>query len=561
MTGIDAGCYISDIERFANSVSRMNVSLLSRPSQKSGHSFPPWIRLCSIGTLSVSVGLLSLSVFAYDRHSIFFTGLVPSLLITLSFAAFLNIYSLWHFRNEHRQTDQAFRDTDCEFSSIFRNVLDGILIADNEGRCLDANPAAMTILRCSLKELIGENIGRFLEDTDAFAQGWSSFLRDKSQRGRAHLIAGDGTVVCVDFTGAANYLPGRHVLILCDVTESARAELSLRRSEERFQHMANNIQEIFWMMNAETQEVAYVNPAYVTITGHSVESLRTNPSAYRELIHPEDRIRVLSKLQDVAASGRFDEEFRFIRADGEVRWGWAKGAPVRADKETRWLVGTAQDITSRKLAETTISEHLDAAEAARAEAEALRKSTLALSQNLAMDSVLDTLLQCISELVPFDVATVLFVEDASNLMVAREAPRVVPRRIGLTFKASENLFLEKILFEQKAILLRDVAQEREWRGIRSLDRIGSWLGVPLIAADSVLGILCLGAHVPNVLSHEHLRLAKSLAIAAAVAINNARVHERAEIYAAELELNLLELRDAQRALGHAEHKSSRSKHT
>ena len=80
-----------------------------------------------------------------------------------------------------------------------------------------------------------------------------------------------------------------------------------------------------------------------------------------------------------------------------------------------------------------ITEHLDAAEAARAEAEALRKSTLALSQNLAMDSVLDTLLQCMSELVPFDVATVLFVEDASNLMVAREAPRVVPKRIGLTF--------------------------------------------------------------------------------------------------------------------------------
>ena len=550
MTRIDAGCYISDIERFANSVSRMNVSLLSRPSQKSGHSFPPWIRLCSIGTLSVSVGLLSFSVFAYDRHSIFFTGLVPSLLITLSFAAFLNIYSLWHFRNEHRQTDQAFRDTDCEFSSIFRNVLDGILIADNEGRCLDANPAAMTILRCSLKELIGENIGRFLEDTDAFAQGWSSFLRDKSQRGRAHLIAGDGTVVCVDFTGAADYLPGRHVLILCDVTERASAELSLKRSEERFQHMANNIQEIFWMMDANTQEITYVNKAYVTLTGHSVEDLRANPSSYRELIHPEDRIRVLSKLREVVSSGTLDEEFRFIRADGAVRWVWAKGFPARTDGVTRWLVGTAQDITSRKQAEMQITQHLDAAEAARAEAEALRRSTLALSQNLSMDSVLDTLLQCILELVPFDVATVLFVEDASNLMVAREAPQTVPKRIGLTFKASENVFLERVLFEQRAMLLPDATRELEWRGIQPLNRIGSWLGVPLVAAGNVLGILSLGAYAAEVFAPEHLRLAKSLAVAAAVAIKNARVHERAEIYAAELELNLRELRETQKALEH-----------
>ncbi len=97
-----------------------------------------------------------------------------------------------------------------------------------------------------------------------------------------------------------------------------------------------------------------------------------------------------------------------------------------------------------------IIEQLDAVEAARAEAEALRKSTLALSQNLAMDSVLDTLLQCIYDLIPFDKATVLFVEDGAELMVAREAPRVAPKRIGLTLKPSDNVFLQRVLFEKKA---------------------------------------------------------------------------------------------------------------
>jgi hypothetical protein len=53
------------------------------------------------------------------------------------------------------------------------------------------------------------------------------------------------------------------------------------------------------------------------------------------------------------------------------------------------------------------------------------------------------------------------------------------------------------------------------------------------------------------LTNEHLRLAKSLAVLASVAIQNARIHERAEIYAAELELRLEELRTAQQALQHA----------
>jgi PAS domain S-box-containing protein len=517
-----------------------------------------WLRRCAVATLAVSVGFLGLSLFAYNHPSISAENLVPWLLAALSFAAFLNLYYLWYFRNEHREIDKAFRDTDCEFSSIFQSVLDGILIADDAGNCLDANPAALAILRCSSNELIGQNMSRFLVNNSTFTEGWNSFLRNKSQRGRARLLASDGTVVYVDFTGATNYLPGRHVLILCDVTERTCAELSLKKSEERFQHMANNVREIFWMMDAVTQEITYVNRAYSTITGHSVESLRQNPLSYRELIHPEDRIRVLSRLQELAHSGILDEECRFIRADGEVRWVWAKGFPVVEDGGTRWLVGTAQDITSRKQAETAIAAHLDAAETARAEAEALRKSTLALSQNLAMDAVLDTLLQCISELVPFDVATVLFVEDRSNLMVARELPRVAPKRIGLTLNGTENAFLAKILFEQRSIILSDVTRETEWRAIPPLDRIQSWLGVPLIAADRVLGILSLGAKSPGIFKREHLRLAKSLAVAAAVAIRNARVHERAEIYAAELEMSLRELREVQKALEHSAYRSPRA---
>ncbi|MBS1867882.1 MAG: GAF domain-containing protein [Acidobacteria bacterium] len=207
--------------------------------------------------------------------------------------------------------------------------------------------------------------------------------------------------------------------------------------------------------------------------------------------------------------------------------------------ETQWLVGTAQDITSRKQAEMKIAEQLDAVEAARAEAEALRKATLALSQNLAMDSVLDTLLDCISELIPFDRATVLFAENGHELMVARESPDVVPRRMGLTLQSSESIFFQRVLFEKTPILLVDTSKQDEWREFAPLEHLRSWMGVPLIAGGGVLGILSLGTKAPSAFTFEHFRLAKSLSIPAAVAIQNARIHERAEIYATELEMRLL----------------------
>lgn len=242
------------------------------------------------------------------------------------------------------------------------------MIVDGDGTCLDANPAAISILRCTSQEIVAEKIARFFVAPDAFRKGWRDFLRTGASRGRAHLIAGDGTDLYVDFTATADYLPGRHVLVICDVTQRTRTEVSLRESEARFQEMANNIAEIFWRMDGQTQQVTYVNPAYETITGHDTETLRANPSFYRDLIHPEDRVRVLSRLEETLSTGKFDEEFRLVRADGVVRWIWAKGSPVPSDREPRRIVGTAQDITSRKQAEMKIVEQLDAVEAARGEA-------------------------------------------------------------------------------------------------------------------------------------------------------------------------------------------------
>jgi ATP dependent DNA ligase-like protein len=59
-------------------------------------------------------------------------------------------------------------------------------------------------------------------------------------------------------------------------------------------------------------------------------------------------------------------------------------------------------------------------------------------------------------------------------------------------------------------------------------------------------------------TREHLRLAKSLALSAAVAIQNARLYERAEIYASELELQVKLLKETQAAL---EQTQSRSRGT
>lgn len=326
-----------------------------------------------------------------------------------------------------------------------------------------------------------------------------------------------------------------------------------RESEGRFQQMASNIQEIFWMIDAETKEALYVNEAYETITGYARRTLEENPSSYADLIHPEDRSWVMATLDAATQTGEFDERFRIRLPNGETRWVWVRGFPVRHSNGRIYrLVGTAQDITAHKHAEEQVAQNLAVAESARAEADALRKATLALTQDLHMDYVLDTLLQCLAELVPCESAQVLLVESGTRLFLAREKLCRERSKIdlvdSLTLDAGGIPLLRGALTTQKSILVTNTEQERQWRPLMCDSATLSWLCVPLVASQQVLGLLSLAHNQPSAFTREHLRRAELLAIPAAVAIQNARLYERTEIYSAELERRLEDLRQAQDAL-------------
>lgn len=307
------------------------------------------------------------------------------------------------------------------------------------------------------------------------------------------------------------------------------------------------------MLDVEKMKALYVNLAYETITGRTCESLQNDPKSYEEVIHPEDRVRVLSRLGESVQTGQFDEEFRITRPDGSIRWVWVHGFPVRNSTGTvRRLVGTAQDVSARKSAEEQMARNLDAAEAARAEAEAFRKTSLALTQNLSMDDVLDTLLQSLLELIPCESAQILLVEAGTRLFLAREAQNCqASRRIPkfpATLDAADNEFLLRVLATSNSLFIPNTSEERGWAAFRGFSHLLSWLCVPVVASRQILGLLLLGDTRACALNQEHLRLTKSLAIPAAVAIQNARLYERAEILRVELEQRLADLEQAQKKL-------------
>src|SRR5687768_12561900 len=124
-----------------------------------------------------------------------------------------------------------------------------------------------------------------------------------------------------------------------------------RDSENHFRQIADNIHEFIWLSDVDFTTHYYINPAYERIWGRTRESLYEDPRSLLDGIHGEDRERVEAALHRLA-KGEYDIEFRVVRPDGEIRWVWSRGVPVR-DKEgnvTR-IAGITEDVTDRKKAE------------------------------------------------------------------------------------------------------------------------------------------------------------------------------------------------------------------
>jgi PAS domain S-box-containing protein len=513
-----------------------------------------WLR---VGSVLITLAAVVLLATAFGAH--FYSDPVFSVLLTLVLAALclavgLHVRFLILARREHRETVSVLDATELQYKSVFDSALDGILILDDQGVCLEANPAALKMFWTNNEELVGHPMGKFFTGVEDFNEAWNRFLARESEHRETRALRGDGETIFVEYTAKAHYLPGRHVVVLRDITRRKHAEHALRESEERFRQMASHIQEIFWMLDAENMRVLYVNAAYETITGRSRKSLEESPKSYQEVIHPEDRVRVLSRLNESVETGKFDEEFRIVRPDNLTRWIWMRGFPIRDSAGiVRRLVGSALDVTARKFAEEQMSRNLHLAEAARAEAEAFRKTSLALTQDLSMDYVLDTLLRSLMELIPCESAQILLVEADTRLFLAREVRESGPgRRIPKfpdTLDAKDSAFLMHVLDTRISTLLENTAEDASWAAFKGFAHLRSWLCVPLVASQEVLGLLSLGHAKPRAFTEEHLRLAKSLAIPAAVAIQNARLYERGEIFRAELEQRLKDWEQAEKVPG------------
>jgi len=169
-------------------------------------------------------------------------------------------------------------------------------------------------------------------------------------------------------SGATDYVLKNNLVRLPPAVERAlreRKERAARRKtegelealRERLRSILSTLPDVVWSVAVPSGEILYVSPAAFAVFGRTQKEFYERRTLWGELIHPEDRPRMMALWQNRAIGETFEAEYRIVKPRGEIRWiqergrfaGEAAGNAVRMDVISR-------DVTERREHERKLTQ-------------------------------------------------------------------------------------------------------------------------------------------------------------------------------------------------------------
>jgi len=228
---------------------------------------------------------------------------------------------------------------------------------------------AFTARRVDTKEGFLEQLGEFAPDvilTDyALPQfsGMEALNLAKQFAPSVPVIIVTGTIneeTAVDCmkAGAVDYVLKDHIGRIGTAVrlalEKRLADERLRQSEEMFRLITNNVADLIAILDLKGKRI-YNSRSYQQLFGDSAGLRGTESFAE---IHPDDRIRIKEIFEQTVASGVGQRaEFRFVLADGSLRYIESQGSVIRDDKgNPDKVLVVSRDVTDRRRAEEELRQ-------------------------------------------------------------------------------------------------------------------------------------------------------------------------------------------------------------
>jgi len=271
-------------------------------------------------------------------------------------------------RQEQRlsEAEEQLRKSEEEFRLAFENAQDAIFWADPEtGLITNCNKAAEMLLEKSRDRIIGKpqtSLHPF-QQTEHYLHLFREHIRKKHGfAGNAEIITGSGRTKPVTITASTTEIRGKSIVqgIFRDITETKKAQLALRLSEQCFRAIADYTYS--WEVWVSPRgRLLWTNPAVKRVSGYSVPELMSMSDYPKPLIYKDDRPRIERAFRSALRGSSGQElEFRLVRKDGSIAWAEMSWQPIYDENGvSQGHRATIRDVTERKESQKRMKESQD----------------------------------------------------------------------------------------------------------------------------------------------------------------------------------------------------------
>ncbi len=260
-----------------------------------------------------------------------------------------------------------------------------------------------------------------------------------------------------------------------------------------------------------------VNETFVAWCGLPRDAIVSRPLAQLPLWKSSRDRRTM--IRTLVRAGTFENVRVGYRAgSGETRVARVSAQLRDLDGET-CVLAACDDVTELEAAEEAVRQ-------LRRLTAALREVTQVLNRDMELEPLLDHILVQLGRLIDFQSASIMLLEGESLRRVASLSGFETEFRLEV-IPRQRFPHIAEVLDRRAPSIIDDTRGDARWQQPELTPTIRSWMGVPLLVQDAVIGLLNVSHARPEAFGHGLEPLIQLFANEAATAIQNTRLYQQA----------------------------------